>query len=105
MYAPPLRPADPGPSLVRKKRFWLKSLWFSLVATLLPLPAGALIAAMVIPGEPGTGPWNDAAVDALHYSMIAAFLLTTAGILLSALGLVWLVVSLIRYFTLPKEGL
>lgn len=104
MYEPPLTPADPGPSLVRKKRFWLKSLWFSVAGTLLPLPLGMVASAVAISGVVGAvpNPSDDAAVDALHRSVTAGLLLITTGMLLSALGLVWLVVSLFRYFTLPK---
>ncbi|RYD22544.1 MAG: hypothetical protein EOP88_07785 [Verrucomicrobiaceae bacterium] len=104
MYDPPLAPADPDSVIVRKKRFWWKSLWFSVTATIVPVVAGMLISAVVVSAAMGKipDPSTDAEMDGLHFTMIVAFLLNVAGFLLSALGLVWLVVSLIRYFTLPK---
>lgn len=108
MYEPPLTVSDPQPVPRRKRGFWFWSIWASLASVVVgPIlcTMGTMLAMnhalMSGTGKPGTLP-TDEAVDAMHYGVSAALFLTVAGVILAALALVWLIVSVIRFLTLPK---
>lgn len=103
MYDPPATPGQaPDAELIsRKKRFWRKSVWFSLAVLILPILLGALILTVmtVLMGGGVPGPGHE---DALHYSAIASFVALTVVVIVCPLALLWLIVSLVRYLVLRK---
>lgn len=103
VYDPPATPglASDAELILGQKRFWRKSVWFSIAVLALPILFSILgltaVAALMGGGGPARGH-----EDAAHYSVMASFVALTAVVTVCPLALLWLIFSLVRYRALPK---
>lgn len=105
-YQPPLssitESAD-GQELTRRRKFWLRTIWISLAAVIIPPIfgfAGTVIGMLGAFGE--LSKTGAADPEAMAENISVSLLTTAGGLVISFLALIILIGALIRFFTLPK---
>lgn len=99
----PLPPQLPDPSFIQRKKFWLTAIWIASFGIIAPPLIGLIVTGVGMKNVYGQLGKSGNDIEALnqHISVILISTATVFGISLLAFG--FLILSLIRYFTLKPD--
>jgi ABC-type Fe3+ transport system permease subunit len=103
LYQPPkvsLHSITDGEQLMRRRKFWLRAIWTSIAAVILPPMLGLIVTAVRITTNAGNGSSD---LQSLAGDIARSLLVSTVlGLAVSVVGLIFLIGAAIRLFTLPR---
>lgn len=105
-YQPPLSPINVyagDEKLALRRKFWLRTIWISVTAVIIPPMFGLARTVIGMVGAFGElSKTGEADPEALAGDISVSLLTTAWGLVISFLALIVLIGATIRFFTLPK---